>query len=99
MPSRVYSALSARARKFRDQILAPERRHNPLVRIMCRLLAIALLGSVVLIGMLLCSALVILASIQRLLRGEAPVPVARDGQVVEGQYRVVKPDTDRPPPG
>jgi len=98
MPSRAYSVLSARVRQFRDQVLAPERRRHPLVRIVCRLLAIALLGAVLLIGMLLCSALVVLAAIQRLLRGEAPVPTAPDGRVVEGQYRVVKPDTDHHPP-
>jgi len=97
MPSRAYSVLSARVRQFRDQVLAPERRRHPLVRIACRLLAIALLGTVLLIGMLLCSALVVIAAIHRLLRGDAPVPSAPDGRVVEGQYRVVKPDADHHP--
>jgi len=98
MPSRAYSALSARIRRFRDQVLAPDRRRNPLTRILSRLLAIALLGGLVGLGIVLCSALTVLAAIHRLLRGDSPVQPAPDGRVVDGQYRVVKPDADRQPP-
>jgi len=75
-----------------------DRWRNPLLGIICRLLAIVLLGCLLGLGIVLCSALTILAAIHRLLRGEAPVPTAPDGRVVEGQYRVVKPDTDHNPP-
>jgi len=97
MPFRAYSALSAHIRRFCDRVLAMDRWRNPLMGIVCRLLAIVLLGCLLGLGIVLCSALTILAAIHRLLRGEAPVQSARDGQVVEGQYRVVKPDPDRPP--
>jgi len=96
MPSRAYSALSSLILQFRTKVLAPERRRHWLTRVACRLIGIALMAIVIGIGMLLCSALVILAALQRLLRGAPPVsPPAQNGQVVEGQYRVVKPDSDQ----
>jgi len=98
MPYRVYSTLSTRVRQFRANVLAPDQRRNPLVRILCRLLAIALLGCLLGLGMLLCSALTVLAAIHRLLRGDAPVrPAQQNDRTMEGQYRVVRPDSDRPP--
>jgi len=97
MPSAVYSTFFARIRKFRDQILFPDRRRNPLLRILCRLLALALLVGVLGIGMLLCLVLLMVASIQRLFRKDTPGQAGADGQVMDGEYRVVKSGAGRPP--
>jgi len=48
-----YSTLCARVRAFKTNVLAPDRRRNPWVRLACRLLGIALLAGVLGIGMLL----------------------------------------------
>jgi len=97
MPSQVYLALSSSVRWFREHVLAPERRRHPLIRSLCRLLGTTLLAGVVAVGMLMVVALGIAAALQRLLRGDAPVRPVKNGQEVEGEYRVIKPDTDRPP--
>jgi len=91
MSYRMYSALSARVRAFKTNVLAPERRRNPWVRLACRLLGIALLAGVLGIGMLLYSFLVVVAAIQRLIGGQSPVSPPQ-GQVMDGQYKVVKPE-------
>jgi len=91
MSYRVYSALSDRVRWFRANVLAPDRRTNPLARLVCRLFGIALLASLIGLGMLLYSGMVVLAAFYRLLGGKPPVaPSAKEGQVMDGQYRVVE---------
>jgi len=91
MSYRVYSALSDRVRWFRANVLAPDRRTNPWARLACRLLGIALLASLIGLGMLLYSGMVVLSAIYRLLGGKPPVaPSTKEGQVMDGQYRVVE---------
>jgi len=93
MSYRVYSALSARVRAFKTNVLAPDRRTNPWARLACRLLGIALLAGLLGLGMLLYSFLVVVNAIQRLISGKPPTS-APQGQVMDGQYKVVdrKPD-------
>jgi len=88
MSYRVYSALSARVRAFKTNVLAPERRTNPWTRLACRLLGIALLAGLLGLGMLLYSFLVVLNAIQRLFSGKPPTS-APQGRVMDGQYKVV----------
>jgi len=86
--SRMYSTVCARVRAFKTNVLAPERRRNPWAQLVCRLLGIALLAGVLGIGMVLYSALVVFHGLYRLLHGKSPISPPQ-GQVMDGQYRVV----------
>jgi len=95
MPHRAYRALSVCISRFRANVLAPDRQRNPWARLACRLLGIALLGVLLVIGMLLYSILSILVLAYRLLGRQSSTPSAK-GQIMDGQYRVVDPKNEPP---
>jgi len=86
-----YSTLCARVRAFKTNVLAPDRRRNPWVRLACRLLGIALLAGVLGIGMVLYWGLVVFHAIYRMLHGKSPVLSPQEQRVVDAEYhRVVE---------
>jgi len=88
---RLYSALHERVRAFKTNVLAPERRRNPWVRLGCRLFGLGLLMGVLGLGMVLYSALVVFHWIYRMLHGKSPVLSPQEQRVVDAEYhRVVE---------
>jgi len=96
MLSRLYFALSTRVRQFRAKVLVPERWRNPWLRCACRLLGIALLAGMLGIGMILYACLVTMVWLRGLFASGAPPATSRNGRIIDGQSRVVKP-TSAPP--
>jgi len=91
MSFRAYSTLCARVRAFKTNVLAPERRRNPWLRLACRLLGLALMMGVLGIGMVLYWSLVVFHALYRLLHGKSPVLSAQEQRVVDAEYhRVVE---------
>jgi hypothetical protein len=67
----------------------PCKPRNPLLRVLCGMVGVALLAMLVIVGLFVGLAMLLFAALRRMLR---PAPAAApQPQVIEGEYAVVRP--------